>query len=145
MRFSGHLKIDRNLFANGGSACRGGCSEYRGHPEEARRVSTAREEGKTGSRFFVQVRQSNRKVVHADHVLPLSSVSSSLLSFISLSLSLSLSLCLVFSLDRSTSLCAPFGRCNGRRDEYALRVHGDEWLRACYYHPHPPSLGVVPA
>lgn len=36
-------------------------------PEEARRVSTAREEGKTGSRFFVQVRQSNRKVVHAGY------------------------------------------------------------------------------
>lgn len=47
-----------------------GCPEYRESIE--RRSSTsrlrgaaARGEGRTGSRFFVQVRQSNRKVVHA--------------------------------------------------------------------------------
>jgi len=41
-RFSGHLKIDRNLFTSGGSECRGGCCEYRGSRRNASRLHGAR-------------------------------------------------------------------------------------------------------
>lgn len=101
------------------------------HIGEVRRVSTTvKGEGRTGSRFFVQVRQSNRKVVHVGvyhsfclslpSSLPLSlrprfvlSVCLSLFSSLSFSVfsSFSPSLFLFLSYQRrclSLALCAPF-------------------------------------
>lgn len=103
------------------------------HIGEVRRVSTTvKGEGRTGSRFFVQVRQSNRKVVHVGvyhsfclslpSSLPLSlrprfvlsvcpSLSLFLAVFLRRLLFLSLFLFLFLSYQRrrlSLALCAPF-------------------------------------
>lgn len=133
--FGGHLKIDRNLFTSGGSSVWGG---YRGSRRSASRLRGARSRK---DRFAVL--RASSAIESQRLFLPLSS--SLPRPFYSPSHSASPCLPLSPSVARVSSrlcVCArPLGDAlySGSRDEYALRVRGDEWLRVPCCHPTPPS------